>query len=744
MKKTVKHIINTLLSLMLILGAFFSTSISAHAASEKTFIPFRSDYVKYISQHAADKSDAIQYVWLKLFEEETSLPENQWARTYFCDYTDTNGVTTSTQDNQATYSPKMDTFLKRTVSNNDTFVINWINEIPTVFTIYCKSIKDHRPLADGIIKLTESGLYLGGGKDAKNNTFLMGANSTSSDKGGAKWQATETTSATHDIDILRCFGANFTSLSKTQKDWVKTYMEWLVNDYATNKDNGIASKKNSIELYNLMAVSYAGFNHEQLKQEFFDYCISTPEVHVGDLIVNAADGLDKTDLLHDLGSDISKNTDMTAIWLSDADCDYQNGWPGDDDYDWLCYNICFDKDPLFTRLKELVSGNSTTAAQMEDWLLRYYSQHPSSGPIKYAIDNSGKTISAALISNQRIARCDHSATPGKVESFWCGGHHAYAGASAHKPLGVQYISFSTFGCDSASYNWRVYDGATGATISSGGAGSSPSIRIPAKYIWSNNVVVSVSITYNSNALGHVGDGACKSGYVNTNINWTYVTVTDCQKQGHHYGWSFKWNDDHSCCTATGVCTSCGDTKTLTDTDIIVSKEADGISYTAPFKHTCVNGTKTDVVKNGSGKEVYSGTSNSQYLSGKLTETDSVSRTYHGIGFTLDTNASTTVSLAAGAIKPGAVSISVSCNGSICTFRLMNKDGLVDEMTVTSYNQGTCAYTFDCSDYTDQQMDGMYLVCNLSSSSHFQSGMDEGYVATCKSQVIFNSIEVNYK
>lgn len=785
MKKMVKKIINTLLSLMVIISALFSTTISARAEEnivytnqnsnipsnkELSFIPFRSDYANYLSKYSSVKCDAVQYVWLKLFGEELNWTNDKpwfnpsftsWTNRYYSDYVSSTGIIKSSKDIQITYNPEFDAFLYQTIINNPEFIINWINEQPQVFSEYTKRIYDHTVLADALIILTSDGTYLGGGKDSETNVFLRGANATSTDKLNAKWTGTSTTKDTHDIDILRVFGWDYSSLNDIQKNWVKTYIELLVNDYIQNRNNAIASLNNSAELYKLIAISGYGFTRGEVNQEFFNYCINTPVCKVGDLIANSMERYDKLSELRYGPNDICKFSDMGAIWASDADCDYGNDWPGgrssgtnkgDEDYDWLCWNICFNSDSYYSTLRNLVEGHPTTKRQMEDWLSRYYlSPNNPNHP------NIPSGSSSALIGKWGIGGCHLNLV--ETGAWDCSGHTDKSGAlRATKPIGAKTIVLTTNGNtyqqmygSSLSYTIR---NAYGQVISSGSApkgfwSSSVTISVPTKYIW-QELYIEAHGTVEQGHKGHNSSGGCISTamaeYLHSNApglfpnqpkyhtmtsTYYYVDITACQRHGHSYRpAAYSWSNDHSYCVCTMQCPNCNSTYTLTSTEVVAQSHSDKTIYTASFgiKSVDENTTNSDqrstTVYKGSGCKVFT--------------SDDLSGNPVGIGYGSCT-------LAADKISPGPQSITINLIASDAVVLLMNSKGaIVDQRNIStgSTTISSMDAVFDLSDRTDDDLNGLYVVINAQTIVKNYNNIGN-YIGSAFAPYRINQIKIEY-
>ncbi len=754
MKNYFKKTSTALISIVVVISTFVANSTIVKANNQTnlsaatsninnnkngTFIPFRSDFVNYITQNASAKSSEIQKIWMQLFHEETNWNQNQsyytngfgsWSDKYYCNYVGIDGETRSSKGTTVTFNPSFDGFLYSTLTCNEDFIVNWINENPTVFAKYCNEAKKHPVFADGIMAITayadSSKNYLGNGKDAANNLFEYGSK-TSGDKHqgfgkGPTWTNSGSRRDWHDIDVLKVLGSRWKDLNDTQKKWVCTYIPWLVDDYIASGSGAVASMNNSPDLYNLMAESGYGMTKTQVNQEFFNHCVASSDAAVGNLIVNGANTYGYEWTLRT--NDVYTNSDMVIIWASDADCDYNSGWVGgrgngfgDDDYDWLAYQICFNTDPFYSNLRNLVSGNATTYSQMQDWLMRYYANNPSANPaLSEAFQKAGTTESITL-SQFSVGGCGQL---GIATSTWdCSGHHDSSSAvSYNKPVGVNAIKLQVNSGSpqftySKSLNYKVYDSSNGNVFVQGSASENTIINIPASHIWSSTVVVEVSGSVFQGHIGHNSGGGCwgtatgafavERGFSQFWIpyhtiigEFTYANFDHCIAHGHQYTVSgYSWNSDHTCCVARMICPNCGKAYDVLDRNIEVSNYPDRVVYTAKFSHLgCAQKSET-VLKNTSSQ---SKTFSAEHLSGSTS----------GIG-------AGTCSLSSEKIGDNPKKISISVNASVTTVKVMNKYG----QELDSRNLSTGAPTsselsavFDLSGLPDKKLEGCYVIINM--------------------------------
>lgn len=730
MKKIFKQAINIILSIIVMsLTIIGSGNVAQAEESTMTFIPFRSDLVKYITARASDQNQIIQGQWFRLFQEETSM--SGWANTYYSDYTSSTGVTKSSKGIQVTYNPEFDPFLYSTITSNTDFISNWIKTKPTVFDNYCKNYNSHPIFCDGIVNLTKNKYMLGDGYKKSNNVFEYGFASKD------YW----------DIRVLAILSYKWNELSQPQKDWCKSYITYLITDYISRGEAAIASKKNNPALYNLMAISKEGFNSDK-GQEFFTHVNSDSSLKIGELIKNVINSYGKTSDIKTI--DIYNITNLSPVFAGDGDCDYNGNSLGDNDYDWMAYNICFSNDSMWSRFRGFVDGDPTAAQQKKEWILRYYSKHSgnasSSNDVANAIANQGKTTSVTG-APFTIGGCNKTARVGHV-GFTCNSdHYGYGSLSVYKPVGVSSISFShtnTFDC---LYQWRIVDGNTNSVIEECTTYSpSPQIDIPAKYIWSPKISVFVSLKGINHAKGKVGAGSCYGGNVSPVIEWTYVKLSNCDVNGHQYAYTYNFSADHKECTATGTCVYCGHNTSITDPTIIASQDSTHFIYTADFDHTTVP-AKSDRVARTTGSQLYK--PGSQFITGKTSDSQTNSKINTGNDFTMSASISSQCSLSAGVIKPGAKSMTVTSTATQNTYILYDKRGtILCERKLSSGNPsyGGCSqvsYTFDLSDYTDYELEGSYLVIKMYSFSINAGGHEVGKPVTAVARVSLGSIEIKY-
>lgn len=782
-------------------------------AGESVVVPFRSYYVPYISKNASETSKMIQYIWCKLFTEElnygpgqtyyTNVGEykNGWSFKYYGDYVSQDGVKSS-KGVQVTYNDDFDGFLYQTIMANPDFIINFIivnTNQGNVFHNYAMNAKNHKYLADALIDLTADSKYLGGGKDASDNVFLKGSSSVGYKYGATPaWSDGSTTKNTHDIDVLRLFGVRYSRLNDKQKQWVRTYMNWMVDDYVRNGSSAVAAYSNSPSLYELIATSYDGFISGKA-QEFFNYCINTNTVNVGDLIYNTAMayGMDNTAWFPTGEADIRANTNMSMIFAGDADCDYGNGYgqaqegigsgSGDGDYDWLAYNIAFNTNEFYTRLRNLVNGYPETKQQLDDWKNRrtVIKPGPIITPIKPWIENEGKSVTEKTeLINYHI----HSGRDSNQHD--CGAQYPGGNYSNTKPVGVEKISISMYPFGSWEEHggtWvHAQDGGTGGNIkitdiSNGNVIYNSSYKTGqgtididlSNYTGSSTIKIEVTDTYfgygGTNHNGPVNFNCNIVGGVN--VTYTYANLDACLKSNHSMRWDFEYYDidgkriadtDHYTipysAIARGECTrACG--HTVVQKSISVTKIENASTY-AKYKAQFGGGigSRTVTVYKDANTQtsynvIFSPASYSQYLStsgdlgktghGKFVAQKSESWTYNGEGLAnVNAMVEGTVTLSSKAIKNGAKEITVRANSGKTTYKLMSpKYGILPGGKQTVL--GNTSTIWDLSRYTDEQLEDIYIIVELYTKSNIGGGMNIGETATAIARAEFFDITVQY-
>ncbi len=732
---------------------------------------------------------------------------SNWADKYYGDYVDKNGIARSSRGVKATLNPDFDGFLYQTIMSNKEFVIRFINvNNGSVFAEYAKTASKHKYVADALIDLTAGGEYLGGGYNDSNNVFLRGKNKSTIINGAKpNWSATNTSATTHDIDVLRLFGVRYSSLNDRQRAWVKTYMPWMVRDYEQNGASAVASKGNAPALYDLIAVSAEGFNSSKA-QEFFNETISRNNLNVGDLIINAAiaDNKGNTSWFPSGLNDVRSNTNMSMIFNSDADCDFGYGYggaagrgsgAGDNDYDWLAWNIAFREDSSFyPHLRELVLGNDITRKQLEDWIMRYNVQLAQSGgtgagAIAEWINNanSNKTLPGEYANGFWTGCGKQNPTPviagdGSIDHlsdtpFNCPIHRGDSGLeSMPKPAGVDKIM--------ASANPVVWGGGVDIYLYDEHnqlvAQGRNELTVPSKYIASNTIKIQYQAHYTDGYNeDRIDQGNCRRDhYGHSTFTFHYADISVCQKNGHNWVTrDFRFYDadgnqivasdsktiPHSC-EADVYCSTCGEKREhLVDTTAEESDEGNRIKYTFDFSHSSGSvDAKSKYVNKGTGgnTQVFAPTtSTASFLSrseapsgdpwnynGGFGKRNIVTRIYEGEGFNIESSAQGTISLSAGAILPGVKQITVSVTGKDIEIYLRNPKQELDEIKLNFTERRDYTWTFNCDDFTDEELEGAYVQVVLHDhDKKFASG-GSGTLGTehrSESIIKFDSIKVSY-
>ena len=93
---------------------------------------------------------------------------------------------------------------------------------------------------------------------------------------------------------------------------------------------------------------------------------------------------------------------------------------------------------------------------------------------------------------------------------------------------------------------------------------------------------------------------------------------------------------------------------------------------------------------------------------------------------------------------GAKTITVSASAKEVTFKLYSpKRGCLDEIALYSSSSSELIWTFDCSDYSDAELEGAYISVNMHSTAQNSGGRAVGDRASVNATVRFNYIKVTY-
>ncbi|SDI03696.1 hypothetical protein SAMN05421493_10720 [Pseudobutyrivibrio sp. 49] len=257
-------------------------SLTHKPSSEKIFIPFRNEIPHYLSLNSSQKSEVVKMLWEKLFYEEANWNADKegftsWIEKYDDYYSSNDGtiklLSDGTQNGNITGSTgDFEAYFGNTIKNNTEYlgeilglaekttneimqknVCNYLSN-PDTYTIFATKIAD----------LTSEGLYIGTKKGSDNNILKDGSYNGIS----------------YDLYVLTTLASlyegdgNESYLSDKQVEWLKSYQEYLYDQYLTIGENSLAKKYPSI--YDLIARSkYAANDKGGKGQEFFNYVVST-------------------------------------------------------------------------------------------------------------------------------------------------------------------------------------------------------------------------------------------------------------------------------------------------------------------------------------------------------------------------------------------------------------------------------------------------------------------------------------
>lgn len=253
-------------------------------SSEKIFIPFRNEIPHYLSLYSSQQSEVVKMLWEKIFTEEANWNASaegfsSWVEKYDDYYSSNDGtlklLSRGVQNKRITGSTgDFEAYFGNTIKNNPEFLGEIlglsgesINE--NVIAVVCNQLTNpekYSIFAEKIAALTADGTYIGTGKDYDDNILQNGSYMDVS----------------YDLYILTTLASLYegdgdeSTLSKEQVNWLKSYQEYLYNDYVSNGDSSLAKKYPPI--YDLIARSTQAANNEGGKgQEFFNYVVGTQQ-----------------------------------------------------------------------------------------------------------------------------------------------------------------------------------------------------------------------------------------------------------------------------------------------------------------------------------------------------------------------------------------------------------------------------------------------------------------------------------
>ena len=256
---------------------------------DPNYVPFRSHYGSYLATFSCAKGDVVKKIWERLFYEE--LTENgdykKWSDKYYDNYGGLAGKRKSTKGLQITYSEgDFEAFLGNTLKNNPEFLgelmgldgyekvadDSSINALMReVICNYLISPSKYPNLALAIVELTADGSYIGESKADDKNILK---NHTYNDM-------------TLDLFVLTSIAAYYecdekeTYLNDLQVDWLKSYQQYLFEEYVTKSADATDGKSLAAtypSLYELIArSSYAANSTSTVHpaSEFFNYVVES-------------------------------------------------------------------------------------------------------------------------------------------------------------------------------------------------------------------------------------------------------------------------------------------------------------------------------------------------------------------------------------------------------------------------------------------------------------------------------------
>lgn len=276
------------LALMLIVPkttslAFAAEFVPIHkSSSEKIFIPFRNEIPHYLSLNSSKKSEIVKMLWKKLYTEETNWNSStegfsSWISKYDDYYLSIDGTSKllskgTKNDKIAGSSGDFEAFFGNTIKNNPEFLgeilgINNDNSSGVMTDVVCTYLSDttkYKIFPIKIANLTAEGLYIGASRNSEDNILKNGSHNGTQ----------------YDLYVLNALASLYEGdgdeqyLTDKQVTWIKSYQEFLYNQYVTMGDKSMA--KAYPPVYNLIARSpYAANNVGGKGQEFFNYVVAS-------------------------------------------------------------------------------------------------------------------------------------------------------------------------------------------------------------------------------------------------------------------------------------------------------------------------------------------------------------------------------------------------------------------------------------------------------------------------------------
>ncbi len=419
------------------------TSFAAEPSQAETFVPFRSYYIGYLSEHSAESSDENIYLWCKMLGEQlsgtTNAAANNWFSTYHAEVVLPGGTYLSDSAAASNYvyatsgvsNPIYDQMLANLITANGvTFLNKWINGYTDSNGSVLLSAADGK---DTFIKFFDNE-YSSFSKTAAALVELTKTSDGNAWLQNFTYAKTGSVEASVGVTILKLFCADFDDLNNTQLTWAKEYLPYLLSDYASKGSSGLAASTKNAYLYDFMARSVSGAQctstkasattvsangvslgtvaaGTKLQQEFFNYVVASSE-GFGSFVQNIIGGGKYTGAYSNSYDLSSYDTAQSVIMAPDADIDYYtstaNG--GDRDTDWFNHAMYLHSAgsgySQFATVYNLMKANGTTFSYYNDWLSRFGSK-------------KGVTMNWSYLSNQTSNATPNNGYGSAQQWNWC-------------------------------------------------------------------------------------------------------------------------------------------------------------------------------------------------------------------------------------------------------------------------------------------------------------------------------------
>ncbi|MBE5920678.1 MAG: hypothetical protein E7272_12675 [Pseudobutyrivibrio ruminis] len=410
-----KRIITLSLAASSVFTAVPMTTLSASAEEASfSFIPFRSDYLSYLSDHSSEASSENIYIWCKMLGEQINgggqASAGNWFSTYHSEVvlpggkylSDSAAASQPLYKTDGTSNPLYDQLIANLITaNKSTFLNSWINGYSSQGVTYLNGTQGKQSFINFFDK--ESSQF-----PQTSNAIVEYTKTTE----GMNWlnqysyAKTGNNENTVGVTLLKMLCVNWDSLNANQINWCKAYLPYMLQNYAAQGNNAIASSSKNPYLYDFMARSVNGAQYTgtkavagavsangvsignvaagtSLQQEFFNYVVASKE-GVGTFLQNTIGGGTFTAYTPQKtvsGISLANVSAVTTLFAGDADVMYDSAHINLD-YDWWAHGLWLttpeaasvgkqSANSSFNTAYKLIMNNSTAKAAYLDWTSRF-------------------------------------------------------------------------------------------------------------------------------------------------------------------------------------------------------------------------------------------------------------------------------------------------------------------------------------------------------------------------------------